>query len=155
VTPYLSYRQLSRHGNVELNLDRVAHRRLLDKRSAIGAAGSMMVSHVLDTSTSRMALRETFFRFDFEPSVATSLASERSVSTRRGRGHEKGAIPDGCDAIFARRENCASALVRVVIDGCVDVSAEFTFVAVEHFADRTVIRSVSSGLMRDGERREA
>jgi hypothetical protein len=52
---------------------------LLDRRSAIGAAGSMIVSHVLDTSTSRMALRETFFRFDFEPRVATSLASEWSV----------------------------------------------------------------------------
>lgn len=53
------------------------YRRLPDKRSAIGAAGSMIVSHVLITSTSRMALRETFLRFDFEPRVATSLRSER------------------------------------------------------------------------------
>ena len=45
----------------------------------MGAAGSMMVSHVLTTFTSRMALRETFFRFDFEPSVATSLVSEWSA----------------------------------------------------------------------------
>jgi hypothetical protein len=45
----------------------------------MGAAGSMMVSHVLTTSTSRMALRETFFSVDFEPSVATSLVSEWSV----------------------------------------------------------------------------
>jgi hypothetical protein len=45
----------------------------------MGAAGSMMVSHVLTTSTSRMALRETFFNVDFEPSVATSLVSEWSV----------------------------------------------------------------------------
>jgi hypothetical protein len=57
-----------------------AYRRLPDKRSAIGAAGSMMVSHVLITSTSRMALRETFLRFDFEPRVATSLRSGRSAN---------------------------------------------------------------------------
>jgi hypothetical protein len=99
VTPYLSYRQLSRHDKEESTLVRATYRRLLDKRSAIGAAGSMMVSHVLDTSTSRMALRETFFRFDFEPRVATSLVSEwsavdvlrawiwRGSNTRRLRRH--------------------------------------------------------------------
>jgi hypothetical protein len=65
----------------------------------MGAAGSMMVSHVFTTSTSRMALRETFFRVDFEPSVATSLVSEWSaidvssvyrqdeMNTRRLRRH--------------------------------------------------------------------
>ena len=33
-----------------------------------------MVSHAFCTSTSRMALRETFLRVDLEPRVATSLA---------------------------------------------------------------------------------
>lgn len=77
----------------------------------MGAAGSMMVSHVFTTSTSRMALRETFFRVDFEPSVATSLASERSALDVSLRGDRTRWIPDGCDAIFARGENYASALV--------------------------------------------
>ena len=45
----------------------------------MGAAGSMMVSHVFTTSTSSIALREIFFSVDFEPSVATSLVSEWSV----------------------------------------------------------------------------
>lgn len=54
----------------------VTYSRLLDSLSAIGATGSMMVSHVAATSTSRMALRETFFRFDLEPRVATSLEDE-------------------------------------------------------------------------------
>ena len=77
----------------------------------LGAAGSMMVSHVLTTSTSRIALRETFFRVDFEPSVATSLISERSaidVFACTGRTRW---IPDGRDAIFARGEHYASASV--------------------------------------------
>ena len=71
--------QLACHDKVEATEEKATHRRLLDRRSDIGAAGSMMVSHVLTTSTSRMALRETFFRFDFEPSVATSLVSKWSA----------------------------------------------------------------------------
>jgi len=81
------------------------YRRLPDRRSAIGAAGSMIVSHVLITSTSRMALRETFLRVDFEPRVATSLSSE-CQRVRRGvcdDGTEW--LPDGCDAIFARGQD--------------------------------------------------
>ena len=67
------------HEKVEATQGNASYSRLLDRRSDIGAAGSMMVSHVFTTSTSRMALRETFFRVDFEPSVATSLASKRSA----------------------------------------------------------------------------
>jgi hypothetical protein len=74
-----SYSQLPRRDRDEPTKAKATHSRLLDRRRAIGTAGSMMVSHVLTTSTSRMALRETFFRFDFEPSVATSLASKRST----------------------------------------------------------------------------
>lgn len=39
-----------------------------------------MVSHALATSTSRMALRETFLRVDLEPSVATSLCGHVNTS---------------------------------------------------------------------------
>ena len=39
----------------------------------MGASGLMMTLQVLGTSTSRIALRLTFFRFDFDPKVATSL----------------------------------------------------------------------------------
>lgn len=73
--------QLACFDNVETTQGEATHKRLLDRRSDMGAAGSMMVSHVFTTSTSRMALRETFFRFDFEPSVATSLMSECQYST--------------------------------------------------------------------------
>ena len=73
------YCQLACHDRVEAVRGNASYRRLLDRRSDMGAAGSMMVSHVFTTSTSRMALRETFFRVDFEPSVATSLASKRSA----------------------------------------------------------------------------
>jgi hypothetical protein len=38
----------------------------------MGASGVMTVSQAFSTSTSRMALRETFLRVDLEPSVATS-----------------------------------------------------------------------------------
>lgn len=69
--------QLECHDKLEATEEETTHRRLLDRRSDMGAAGSIMVSQVLTTSTSRMALRETFFRFDFEPSVATSLVRER------------------------------------------------------------------------------
>lgn len=42
-------------------------------RSARGASGATIVSQAFATSTSRMALRETFLRADFCPKVATSL----------------------------------------------------------------------------------
>ena len=71
--------QLACHDKVETTQGITSYSRLLDRRSDMGAAGSMMVSHVFTTSTSRMALRETFFRFDFEPSVATSLVSKWSA----------------------------------------------------------------------------
>jgi hypothetical protein len=67
--------QLACHDKVGAVQGNASYRRLLDRRRDMGAAGSIMVSHVLTTSTSRIALRETFFRVDFEPSVATSLAS--------------------------------------------------------------------------------
>ena len=90
---------LACHNRVDSAQGSSSYRRLLDRRSDMGAAGSMMVSHVFTTSTSRMALRETFFRVDFEPSVATSLISEWSaidvvcvctqegMNTRRLRRH--------------------------------------------------------------------
>lgn len=80
-------------------------------RRAIGATGSMMVSHVLTTSTSRMALRDTFLRVDFEPRVATSLGSEGQQLTRLEHEEEEDWIPDGRDAIFARSEDCTNTLV--------------------------------------------
>ena len=73
------YCQLASHDRVEAVRGNISYRRLLDRRSDIGAAGSMMVSHVFTTSTSSIALREIFFSVDFEPSVATSLVSEWSV----------------------------------------------------------------------------
>lgn len=43
------------------------------KRSAIGASGSMMTLHALDTSTSCIALRLIRLAMDRDPRVATSL----------------------------------------------------------------------------------
>ena len=51
----------------------MTYRRLLCNLNAIGASGSIMVSHALLTLTSRIALRVNFFVLDFAPSVATSL----------------------------------------------------------------------------------
>jgi len=82
---------------------KATHSKLLDRRNAIGAAGSMMVSHVLTTSTSRMALRETFFKFDFEPSVATSLVSEWSAI-----GVSRVLKQDGMNTRRLRRHICAT-----------------------------------------------
>lgn len=39
----------------------------------MGASGWVMVWHAFGISTSKMALRLIFFRFDLEPNVATSL----------------------------------------------------------------------------------
>lgn len=61
---------------------KVTYSRLLCSLSAIGASGVAIVSHAFCTSTSRMALRETFFSEDFEPSVATSLSSNVSEATQ-------------------------------------------------------------------------
>lgn len=48
------------------------HSKLLCSLNAMGASGVTIVSHAFCTSTSRMALRETRFSVDLEPSVATS-----------------------------------------------------------------------------------
>ena len=49
------------------------HSKLACKRRARGVSGLVIVSQALGMSTSRMALRVTFFRLDLEPRVATSL----------------------------------------------------------------------------------
>ena len=50
----------------------LTYSRLLCSLNAIGASGLSIVSHAFCTSTSRMALRETFLSVDLEPRVATS-----------------------------------------------------------------------------------
>ena len=58
-----------------------------------------MVSHAFWTSTSRMALRETFFRADLVPSVATSLegGQSRLEMVQKGDSH----LPDGRYSVLA------------------------------------------------------
>jgi hypothetical protein len=77
------------------------------RRNAMGAAGSMMVRHAFGTSTLLMALRVTFLRFDFDPRVATSL---RRVSRECTTSAGGGSIPDCCDAVLARGEDCGGQL---------------------------------------------
>lgn len=60
-----------------------AHSRLLCNLKAIGAAGVMIVSHAFCTSTSRIALRETFLSEDLEPRVATSLSEYQLLIAAR------------------------------------------------------------------------
>jgi hypothetical protein len=50
-------------------------------------------------STSRIAFRVTFFRFDFAPNVATSLTKGQD-RTESGEKH----IPYGCNAVLAAGE---------------------------------------------------
>ena len=61
-----------------------------------------MVLHAFGMSTSRMALRLIFLRFDFAPNVATSLKTIRNfVQTDAGSK----ILPDSGDPIFSRRED--------------------------------------------------
>ena len=62
----------------------------------------MMTLHVLGTSTSRIAFRLTFFKADFEPSVATSLDTVRS---RAESGDQTNALPDGSNPALTGCQN--------------------------------------------------
>ena len=79
-----------------------AYSRLLCKRSAIGASGVMMIRQVSGTLTSRMAFRFTFFRFDFDPSVATNL--QILAWAKLGKLHDEDE-PYRCHASLARRKD--------------------------------------------------
>ena len=59
-----------------------------------------MVLHAFGTSTSRIALRVTFFKFDLEPNVATSLDDQRDHDI--GQQIE---LPDSRNAILTARQN--------------------------------------------------
>lgn len=69
------------------------HSKLLCNLSAIGASGSIIVSHAFLTLTSKIALRVTFFVLDFAPRVATNLfhnvINQRSASSKVGNGKEE------------------------------------------------------------------
>ena len=69
-----SLRDISAEARKDL-FSQSTHSRLLCSLNAIGASGSMMVSHAFLTLTSRIALRVTFLVLDFAPKVATSLES--------------------------------------------------------------------------------
>ena len=63
-----------------------------------------MVAHAFATSTSRMALRETFFNVDLDPSVATSLIQLISLELKTRITGVQGS-PHCRDAVLARCEN--------------------------------------------------
>jgi hypothetical protein len=64
-------------------LRRYTHNRLLCSLSAIGASGCMIVSQAFGTLTLMIAFLLTFFKTDFEPSVATNLQNPRKISNVR------------------------------------------------------------------------
>jgi hypothetical protein len=86
------------------------YRRLPCRRKAIGAEGSWMVLHASGTFTSRIALRVTFFKVDFEPSVATSLVLGVSAHAIQASMENE---PDGCHAVLSAGEDCARVLALV------------------------------------------
>lgn len=56
-----------------VKINAFTHNRLLCNLKAIGASGDMTTLHAFGTSTLQMAFLLTLFRFDLDPSVATSL----------------------------------------------------------------------------------
>lgn len=89
----------------------------------------VIVLQALGMSTSRIALRVTFFRFDLEPSVATSLRTdERNVNGFVGDTYQMVATP------YWRLVRTAQDQLRTWPENVVGV--RLTVVAVEHFGHK-------------------
>lgn len=70
----------------------------------------MIVPHALRTSTSRMALRVTFFVLDLAPSVATSLESPcKLVARKHAISHSVGSGGETELTTLLRRHTCGSS----------------------------------------------
>lgn len=82
-----------------------------------------MVSHALGTSTSVMAFRVTFLRFDLDPKVATSLTSG-SVGADIS---DDDSIPDGCNSVLTVSQDCTES-VQAFYPG----QGILAFMTVEH-----------------------